>query len=169
MQTCLVVCTFSPALSVVIDISYTPPEEGYQPPYYRAASHATLTCRAVGTTSKIRFLWTSTCSGCSVPGGYYYSYSGSTRNLILRSRNAGTHHCFAYDSVQGISGTASTVMNIVGEHSGRQYIVRFRSGHMHTVSAAQSQELCIVSTWVIIVVQQFWYPILPTPSLPILH
>ena len=121
MQTCLFFGAFSPALSVVIDISYTSPEDGYQPPYYRAASHVTLTCRAVGATNKIRYLWTSTCRGCSVPGGYYYSYSGSSRNLILRSRNAGTHYCSAYDSVQGISGNASTVMNIVGEHSGRQY------------------------------------------------
>ena len=52
-----------------------------------------------------------------MPGGYYYSNSGSSRNLILRSRNAGTHRCFAYDSVRGISGNASTVMNIIGEHS----------------------------------------------------
>ena len=115
------VCPFSPALKVVIDISYTPPEEGYQPPYYRAASHVTLTCRAVGASGQIRYRWTSTCSSCSVPGGYYYSNSGSSRNLILRSRNAGTHHCFAYDSVRGISGNASTVMNIIGEHSDKQY------------------------------------------------
>ena len=110
-------CPFSSALEVVIDISYTPPEEGYQPPYYRAGSHVTLTCRAVGASGQIRYRWTSTCSSCSVPGGYYYSNSGSSRNLILRSRNAGTHHCFAFDSVRGISGSTSTVMNIIGEYS----------------------------------------------------
>ena len=106
----------SPALKVVIYISYTPPEEGYQPPYYRAASHVTLTCRALGTTSQIRYRWTSTCSSCFVPGGYYYSYSGNSRSRsFLVSRDAGTHTCSAYDTSQGISGSASTVMKIVGE------------------------------------------------------
>ena len=106
----------SPALKVVIDISYTPPEEGYQPPYYRAASSVTLTCRAVGATGRIRYLWTSTCSRCFVPGGYYYSYGSNSRSLsFLVSRDAGTHTCSAYDSSQGGSGSASTVMNIVGE------------------------------------------------------
>ena len=105
----------SPALKVVIDISYTPPEEGYQPPYYRAASAVTLTCRAVGATGRIRYRWTSTCSSCFVPRSYHYSYSGSSRSQsFLRSRDAGTHTCSAYDSIQRISGSASTVMNIVG-------------------------------------------------------
>ena len=107
---------FSPALKVVIDISYTPPEEGYQPPYYRAASPVTLTCRAVGTIDQIRYRWTSTCSSCFVPGGYYYSYGSNSRSQsFLVSRDAGTHTCSAYDSSQGISGSASTVMKIVGE------------------------------------------------------
>ena len=106
----------SPALKVVIDISYTPTEEGYQPPYYRATSAVTLTCRALGTTSQIRYYWSSTCSSCFVPGGYYYSYSGNSRSkTFLVSRDAGTHTCSAYDSSQGISGSASTVMNIAGE------------------------------------------------------
>ena len=106
----------SPALSVVIDVSYTPPEEGYQPPYYRAASPVTLTCRAVGTSGQIRYQWTSTCSNCFVPSGYSYSYSShSISQSFLRSRDAGTHTCTAYDSSQRISGSASTVMNVVGE------------------------------------------------------
>ena len=106
----------SPALSVVIDISYTPPEEGYQPPYYRAASAVTLTCRVLGATGRIRFLWSSTCSSCFVPGGYYYSYSSHSRSeSFLLSHDAGTHTCTAYDSSQRISGSASTMMNIVGE------------------------------------------------------
>ena len=51
-----------------------------------------------------------------MPGGYYYSYSGSSRSKsFLVSRDAGTHTCSAYDSSQGVSGSASTVMNIVGE------------------------------------------------------
>ena len=101
----------------MIDINYTPPEEGYQPPYYRAVSAVTLTCRAVGTSGRIRYYWSSTCRGCFVPGGYYYSYSGHSRsNSFLRSRDAGTHTCSAYDSSQGISGSASTVMKIVGKH-----------------------------------------------------
>ena len=107
----------SPALNVVIDISYTPPEEGYQPPYYRAASAVTLICRAVGATGQIRYLWTSTCSSCFVPSGYYrYGFSGIYRSTsFLVSRDAGTHTCTAYDSGQGISGSASTVMKVVGE------------------------------------------------------
>ena len=111
--------TVSPALKVVIDISYTPPEEGYQPPYYRAASTVTLTCRAVGTTGQIRYRWTSTCSSCFVPGSSYSdSYSGYSRSQsFLRSRDAGTHTCSAYHTSQGISGSASTVMKVVGEHS----------------------------------------------------
>ena len=32
------------------------------------------------------------------------------------SRDAGIHTCTAYDSDQGISVSASTVMNIVGEY-----------------------------------------------------
>ena len=108
--------TVSPALKVVIDISYTPPEEGYQPPYYRAASTVTLTCRAVGARGQIRYRWTSTCSNCFVPSSNYYSYSGYSRSkTFLVSRDAGTHTCSAYDSSQGISGSASTVMKIVGE------------------------------------------------------
>ena len=106
----------SPALSVVIDISYNPPEEGYQPPYYRAASAVTLNCRAVGASGQIRYQWTSTCSNCFVPSGYSYSYSShSISRSFLRSRDAGTHTCTAYDSSQRISGSASTVMNVVGE------------------------------------------------------
>ena len=108
----------SPAFKVTIDISYTPPEEGYQPPYYRAASSVTLTCRAVGAIGQIRFFWSSTCSSCFVPGSYYYSYgSHSISQSFLRSRDAGTHTCSVYDSSQGISGSASTVMKIVGECS----------------------------------------------------
>ena len=105
----------SPVLKVVIDISYTPPEEGYQPPYYRAASSVTLTCRAVGARGQIRYRWTSTCSSCFVPSSNYYSYSNSRSKTFLVSRDAGTHTCSAYDSSQGGSGSASTVMNIVGE------------------------------------------------------
>ena len=108
----------SPALKVVIDVSYNPPEEGYQPPYYRAASAVTLTCRAVGASGQIRFRWSSTCSSCFVSGynSNYYSYSThSISQSFLRSRDAGTHTCSAYDSSQRISGSASTVMKVVGE------------------------------------------------------
>ena len=102
----------------MIDVHYTPPEEGYHPPYYRAASAVTLTCRVVGAIGRIRFRWSSTCSSCFVPGGYYYSYSSHSRSQsFLRSRDAGTHTCTAYQSSRGISGSASTVMNIVGECS----------------------------------------------------
>ena len=105
------------ALRVVIDISYTPPEPGYQPPYYRAASGVTLTCRAVGVSGQIRYYWSSTCSSCFVPGGSYYSYSGHSRSQsFLVTRDAGTHTCSAYDSSQGISASTSIVMNIVGEY-----------------------------------------------------
>ena len=106
----------SSALKVVIDIHYTPPEEGYQPPYYRAASAVTLTCRVVGTTGQISYRWTSTCSNCFVPRGSHYSYSGSSRSQsILVSRDAGTHTCSAYYSSQRIGGSASTVMKVVGK------------------------------------------------------
>ena len=116
-DTSIVLLSFSPALKVVIDISYTPPEEGYQPPYYRAASTVTLTCRVLGATGRIRYHWTSTCSNCFVPGGYYYSYSShSISQNFMVSRDAGIHTCTAYDSDQGISDSASTVMNIVGEY-----------------------------------------------------
>ena len=100
----------------MIDISYTPPEPGYQPPYYRAASAVTLTCRGVGATGRVRYYWTSTCSSCFVPGGYYYSYSGHSRTKsYLVSRDAGTHTCSAYSESYGISGSASTEMNVLGE------------------------------------------------------
>jgi len=106
----------------VIDISYTPPEPGYQPPYYRAASPVTLTCRAVGGTGRIRYHWTSTCSGynCFVPsaGSYEYSYAGVSRSsAFLRIHDAGTHTCSAYAESLRISGNASTVMNVVGEYT----------------------------------------------------
>ena len=52
-------------------------------------------------------------SSCFVLVGNYGSNSRS--QIILRSRDAGTHTCSAYDSSQGGSGNASTVMNIVGE------------------------------------------------------
>ena len=108
-----------PALKVVIDVRYTPLEPGYQPPNYRAASPVTLTCRAVGATGRIRYCWTSTCrASCFVPysGNYEYSYGGVARSRdFLRYYDAGTHYCSAYDSSQGISGSASTVMNVVGE------------------------------------------------------
>ena len=108
----------SPALKVVIDVSYTPPEEGYQPPYYRVASSVTLTCRVLGASGQIRYQWTSTCSNCFVPSDYDYSYSGSSRSQsMLVSRDAGTHTCSAYHTSQRISGSASTVMKIVGECS----------------------------------------------------
>ena len=108
-----------PALKVVIDVSYTPLEPRYQPPYYRAASPVTLTCRAVGGTGRIGYRWTSTCrSSCFVPyrGSYEYTYGAVTRSRsFLRSYDAGTHYCLAYDSSQAIWGSASTVMNVVGE------------------------------------------------------
>ena len=110
-------CIASPALRVVIDISYTPPEPGYQPPYYRAASSVTLTCRGLGVSGQIRYYWTSTCSSCFVPGGWYYSYSGSSRTQsYLVARDAGTHTCSAHSDSYGISGSTTTVMNVVGEY-----------------------------------------------------
>jgi len=109
-------CIASPALRVVINISYTPPEPGYQPPYYRAASSVTLTCRGLGVSGQIRYYWTSTCSSCFVPGGWYYSYSGSSRTQsYLVARDAGTHTCSAHSDSYGISGSTTTVMNVVGE------------------------------------------------------
>ena len=51
-----------------------------------------------------------------MPGGYYYSYSShSISESFLLSHDAGTHTCTAYESSLGISGSASTVMNVVGE------------------------------------------------------
>ena len=73
----------------------------------------------MGATGRIRYRWFSTCgSSCFVPssGSYEYSYSAVTRSHdFLRSYDAGTHYCSAYDSSQGISGSASTVMKVVGE------------------------------------------------------
>ena len=118
-HTALLLHTVSPALQVVNNVRYTPLEPGYQPPNYRAASPVTLTCRAVGVTGQIRYHWTSTCrSSCFVPysGSYEYSYGTVTRSRnFLRYYDAGTHRCYAYDSSQGISGSASTVMKVVGE------------------------------------------------------
>ena len=119
VYTALSLHTVSPALQVVIDVRYTPLEPSYQPPNFRAASPVTLTCRAVGVTGQIRYRWTSTCrSSCFVPysGGNEYSYGGVTRSRdYLRYYDAGTHRCYAYDSSQRISGSASTVMKVVGE------------------------------------------------------
>jgi len=108
-------CIF-PALKVVIDISYTPPEPGYQPPYYRAASGVTLTCRAVGGTGQIRYIWSSTCSDCFIPNGTYFDSYGTVSRIqdFLRLRDAGTHTCSAIDS-HGFSESASIEMSIVGE------------------------------------------------------
>ena len=51
-----------------------------------------------------------------MPSGYDYSYSGYSRSQsFLVSRDAGIHTCLAYDSDRGISGSASTVMKVVGE------------------------------------------------------
>ena len=145
----------SPALKVVIDISYTPTEEGYQPPYYRATSGVTLTCRVVGATGQIRYRWTSMCSSCFVPGGYYYSYGSNSRSqTFLRSRDAGTHTCSAYDSSQGASGSASTVMKIVGEcflfislpvsHSYVLYVVHPVHAYIHMFAYMPQQHM---RTW----------------------
>ena len=106
----------------MIDIVYTPPEPGYQPPYYRAASSVTLTCRVVGGTGRIRYRWTSTCSryDCFVlsAGSYEYSYAGVSRSsALLCTHDAGIHTCSAYEETLRISGNASTVMNVVGENA----------------------------------------------------
>ena len=118
-HTALSLHTVSPALKVFIEVSYTPLEPSYQPPNFRAASPVTLRCRAVGATGQIRYRWTSTCrSNCFVPyrGNYEYTYGTVTRSRdFLRYYDAGTHYCSAYDSSQGISGSASTVMKVVGE------------------------------------------------------
>jgi len=51
-----------------------------------------------------------------VPGGYYYSYGSNSRSQsFLVSRDAGTHTCSAYESSRGLSGSASTVMKVVGK------------------------------------------------------
>jgi len=119
-------CIVSPVLKVVIDITYTPPEPGYQPPYYRAASSVTLTCRSVGGTGQIRYIWSSTCSNCFVPPGnaYYRDDGHSISDSILTARDAGTHTCTAYNNSLGISGSASTVVNVIGEAYMHQYPIQ---------------------------------------------
>ena len=114
----MITAHFSLVLKVLIDITYTPPEPGYQPPYYRAASAVNLTCRALGVTGSVSYRWSSTCSRCFIPSGNYSSSDGhSISRSPLTSRDAGTHTCSAYDSRHYISGSVSTVMNIVGEHA----------------------------------------------------
>ena len=112
-------CNVFLVLKVVIDISYTPPELGYQPPYYRTASAVTLTCTAVGGTGQIRYIWSSTCDNCFVLSGTVYRGDNghSISDSLLTGRDAGTHTCSAYNDSLGISGSASTVMNVIGEHT----------------------------------------------------
>jgi len=96
----------------VIDISYSPPDQGYHPPYYRTLSTVTLTCRAVGVNGLVRYNFS--CGYCSTLSEFYYRSSGiSIISKSLTSRNAGTFTCSAYYS--GVHGSASTMINIVGE------------------------------------------------------
>ena len=130
----------------MIDISYTP-VENYQPPYYRAASSVTLTCRAVGASGQIRYRWSSTCSNCFVLdyGSYYRGYSIS--QSFLRSHDAGTHTCSVYDSRQRISGSASTVMMVVGECFSVPYHPSTSSNSLPLVKTVSIHIICITNMW----------------------
>ena len=97
---------------MTIEITYSPPDQypDYSPPNYRAATSVTLRCVAIGVTGGVSYHWSSTCRyDC-------FAYSNATQTIsenMLRSRDAGVHTCTVTDE-EGITGTNSTTMNIVG-------------------------------------------------------
>ena len=98
---------------MTIAISYTSPDQypDYAPPNYRAASSATLTCVASGTTGHVTYRWSSTCGSCFASS----SSSQTITKSILVSHDAGVHTCSVTDSL-GNTGSDVTTMNIVGKH-----------------------------------------------------
>ncbi len=107
--------SFSTALLVTIDVAYTLPVDFDRPSEsdYRAGSGpVNLTCQVEGATGSVSYQWTSTCTGaCFVSRS---RTSQSVTQLFLRAAvDDGTHTCTATDS-DGGTGSASTVMRIIG-------------------------------------------------------
>ena len=102
-------------LTVTIDVDYTPPPDFVGGPNdYRASSSVTLTCRVEGETGLETYQWSSTCTGpwshCFVHGSYYQTISRTT----LRSTDSGNHTCTATNPYNGLAGTATIEMNVIG-------------------------------------------------------
>ena len=55
---------------------------------------------------------------------YYRDDGHSISDSILTARDAGTHTCTAYNDSLGISGSASTVVNVIGEAYMHQYPIQ---------------------------------------------
>ena len=112
-----------PPVAVSIVVSYTPPP-GFTPgdsTEYRAASGAVVvTCTASGAggtdpDTDYTYQWTSTCINCP----FQMTNDMSMMRMITRAAvtilDDGTHTCTAIRAGQAVSGSASTVFNIVGE------------------------------------------------------
>ncbi len=123
---------FSTDLTVTIDVVYTPPADFDRPSVndFRAGSGpVTLTCQVVGATGTVTYQWTFTCGNCFVKGPTSQSVTG----YFLRvGFDDGTHTCTATDSDGGETGSASTVMRIIGMFVSSLLYTSF------TVSVAQS-------------------------------
>ncbi len=110
---------FSTDLNVTITIQYSPPSGvTLRPPNYRPATSVSLRCDATGTNGNVTYRWSSTCvGGCFVNGS-----SQTISRSYLFSYDAGYHTCVVTDGA-GNTGTATTVMNIIGKH--HQYYSSF--------------------------------------------
>ena len=111
-----------PGLTVTIMIDRTdPPDFVGGPNDYRAASRVTLTCQVTGGSGTVTYLWTSTCTGCFVPGKTDQTLIRGT----TRSTDSGNHTCTATRGA--LTGSATIEMNIVGE-----LVYTFQQGTLET-------------------------------------
>ncbi len=113
---CTVQLFLNTDLTVTIDVDYTPPADFDRPSEsdYRAGSGpVTLTCQVEGATGSVTYQWTSTCTGhCFVFRSW--TFQSVTRLYLRAGIDDGTHTCTAADSDGGETGSASTVMRIIG-------------------------------------------------------
>ncbi len=82
---------------------------------FRASSGpVTLTCQVEGATGSVTYQWTSTCTGFCFVLRYPRTNPSATQLFLRPGVDDGTHTCTATDSDGGETGSASTVMSIIG-------------------------------------------------------
>ena len=96
-------------LNVTVDVGYTPPPDFVSGPNdYRAASTVTLTCQVTGVSGTVSYEWTPT-----LPTDE--GQSNTRRYDTLSSTESGTHTCTVRESSNGLTGSATIEINVVGE------------------------------------------------------
>ncbi len=105
-------CNSGDELQVSVDVNYSAPGGFFlKPPYYRAASSLTLTCKVEGLQGALTYNWTSDCTGgCFTQG----RTTQSVEKLALQSTDSGFHTCTVTDP-GGCTGNATIEVKVVGE------------------------------------------------------